>query len=217
MKTYIILIATVLSSVFAIGQTTQTYTFTIEGMTCDACANTATKTLQSAKNVESASVDFETKTATVTGNLTETEIKSILEENTNFEAFFEGETPLEPLSDEEKSELDISIIKGGDKLKFADYMTEGKITIFDFYADWCGPCRVFSPKVEHFIKNNPNVSLRKVDIVDWGSDLSGQLTKKYEMPALPFVLIFDAKGKLIGKVAGNHIDEVEAIIKANSK
>ncbi|MBL4624972.1 MAG: cation transporter [Flavobacteriales bacterium] len=217
MKTYIIVVAAVLSSVFSIGQTTQTYTFTIEGMTCGACANTATQTLQSIEGVDSASVDFDSKTATVIGYSSKKEIKAAIKDNTNFEAFFEGETMIKPLTEAEKQGLDIEVIKGGNKIKFKNHLTTGKITIFDFYADWCGPCRVFSPKLEHFIKDNPNVTLRKVDIVDWKSDLSKQLTKDYKMPALPFVLIFDENGKLLGKVEGNHIELVKSIVSPKTR
>jgi len=218
MKTYIIISAMVLGSLFAYGQSTQTFTFTVEGMTCDNCAQSLTKTLQKLEGVKTASVIFDTKTATVTASseITVEKIKAAVK-GSNFEALFEGESLSKPLTEEEKKGLDIEVIKGGNKIKIKEHLTEDKITIFDFYADWCGPCRVFSPKVERFIKNNPDVALRKVDIVAWKSELSKQLTKNYKMPSLPFVLIFDDDGKLLGKVEGNYIEQVEAIVKSSSR
>jgi len=96
-----------------------------------------------------------------------------------------------------------------------DHLSTGKITIFDFYADWCGPCRVFSPKLERLLVDHPKVALVKVDIVNWESSVSKQLTKEYQLPSLPFVLLFDDKGKLLGKVRGNFIEKVEAIVEKN--
>ncbi|MBL4656617.1 MAG: hypothetical protein JKX73_01360, partial [Flavobacteriales bacterium] len=59
--------------------------------------------------------------------------------------------------------------------------------------------------------------LVKADIVDWESALSKQLTQKFQFPSLPFVLVFNDKGKLLGKVHGNFIDKVEAIVEKNEK
>ena len=44
----------------------------------------------------------------------------------------------------------------------------GKLVLFDFYADWCGPCRQISPHLERLAQSDPDVVLVKVDIVDWG-------------------------------------------------
>ncbi len=215
MKNFLVIIILALTSVFVNAQTTQTYTFKIEGMSCDACANSATKTLQGIKGTDSVNVDFNSKTAVVVGSMTKGDIKKAMKEKTNFEVVFEGGLRVKPLTDAERAKLDIKTIKGGSKIKFTDYLADGKVTIFDFYADWCAPCRVFSPKVEQFIKNNPNIALRKVDIVSWKSELSKQLTKNFKMPSLPFTLIFSDKGKLLGKVEGNNIEEVKFTV--NSK
>jgi len=196
-----------------------TYEFSIEGMTCGNCANTATNVLKNVKGVKEATVDFETKKAKVVASnrLTEQQIKDAIKTKTNFEALFSGDELVKPLTEEEKKNTDIKTIKGGSKLNFKDQLTAGKITVFDFYADWCGPCRIYSPKAERMALKYPNVALKKADIVDWNSELSKQLTKEYKMPALPFTLIFDDKGNLLGKVEGNRIEEVEQIIIKNTK
>ena len=59
---------------------------------------------------------------------------------------------------------------------------------------------------------NDNLALRKADIVDWKSNLAKQLTKEYKLPALPFTLIFDDTGNLLGKVEGNDIEKVKEIV-----
>ena len=200
-------------SLMSYGQGENTYTFRIEGMTCDNCANTATRALSNMEGVVSANVVFDSKTATVVTNnsVTRKDLEQKIKE-INFEPLFDDQSLAPPLTDQEKEKLDIRVVKGGGKIKMKEYLTNGKVTIFDFYADWCGPCRVFSPKLERLMMNHPNLALVKVDIVDWNSTLSKQLTKDYQFPSLPFVLIFDDGGKLLGKVKGNFIEKVEAII-----
>ncbi|MBL4656707.1 MAG: thioredoxin family protein [Flavobacteriales bacterium] len=207
----------VLGSVLAFGHTTQTYTFMVQGMTCNGRVQGLTEALLKMEGVKSNAVDYGIKTGKVlaTNEVTFQTFK-VAVKGSNFEALSKYETLSKPLTKEERKELDIVVIKGGNKIKFKDHLAYGKITIFDFYADWCGPCRVFSPKVERLIKNNPNVALRKVDIVTWKSELSKQLIKDHLMPALPFIIIFDNRGKVIGKIAGNRIKHVESIVKHHS-
>lgn len=187
--------------------------FKVEGLSCEMCANAAKSALADIAGVDSAAVDFETKKAVVysDGSVSRNDIEEAISSK-NFEAVFSGEKLAKPLTEEQKENLDIETIKGGKKVSFTEHLSEGKVTIFDFYADWCGPCRLYSPKLENLLLEYPNVALRKVDVVDWKSDLAKQLTKEYKLPALPFTLIFNDQGELLGRVEGNNIEEVEAIV-----
>ena len=203
-----------ISTLASFGQTTKTFNLKIQGMTCQSCVNTAIQILKQVDGVDSVSVDLNSKQAIVIayGKMTEKDLKTALDTKTDFEALFAKETLPQPLTKKEKEELDIKTIKGGNKIKFTDHLAQGKITIFDFYADWCSPCKVFSPKVERLVLEQNMLALRKVDVVDWKSNLAKQLTKKYKLPSLPFTLIFDDKGSLLGKVEGNNIEKVKKII-----
>lgn len=195
------------------GQEKKVQEFKIEGLSCEICAKNAKKALAEIEGVDSATVDCKSKKAVVysSGAISQNKIENVVSSK-NFEAVFPGEKLVKPLSEEQKKELDIATIKGGEKIQFSKHLSEGKITIFDFYADWCGPCRLYSPKLERLLLENSNVALRKVDVVDWDSDLAKQLTKAYKLPALPFTLIFNDKAELIGRVEGNNIEEVDAIV-----
>ena len=39
-----------------------------------------------------------------------------------------------------------------------------KIVLVDFYATWCGPCKILSPIIEEIAKENENVKFVKIDI-----------------------------------------------------
>jgi thiol-disulfide isomerase/thioredoxin len=83
----------------------------------------------------------------------------------------------------------------------------------DFFADWCGPCHLLTPKLERLVLNHDKLALRKVDISNWESPAARQATAEFGMPGLPYVRIYDERGQLLGAVHGNHIDQVEHIVK----
>lgn len=187
--------------------------FKIEGLSCFRCANSAQNALNNIKGVDSAHVDFDSKKAIVyaSGDVNEEKVKTTISDM-NFQALFGEERLLKPLTEKERKRLDIKTIKGGKNINFSKHLSEDKLTIFDFYADWCGPCKVYSPKLENLLLTNKDIALRKVDLVNWDSNLARQLTKDYQLPSLPFTLIFNDKGELVGKVEGNNIGAVEAIL-----
>lgn len=53
-------------------------------------------------------------------------------------------------------------------------ISKDKVTIFDFWATWCGPCRIISPIFEQFSKNFPSIEFYKVD-VDAAQDISEEV------------------------------------------
>src|SRR5882724_11064503 len=73
----------------------------------------------------------------------------------------------------------------------------GKITIVDFYADWCGPCRRISPVLKRLAEENPNIVLQKVNI-----DKQRDLAKEYNVTAIPRIIIYDKQGGEVDTVIG---------------
>jgi thioredoxin 1 len=73
----------------------------------------------------------------------------------------------------------------------------GKITIVDFYADWCGPCRKMGPILEKIAEDNSSVVVQKVNV-----DKHPDLAKEYKATAIPRIIIYDKQGGEVDIVVG---------------
>ncbi len=85
----------------------------------------------------------------------------------------------------------------------------GKITIVDFYADWCGPCRHISPILDKIAEGNPNIALQKINI-----DKRRDLAKEYNVTAIPRIVIYDKNGGEVDTVVGANELRVRQAIEA---
>ena len=187
--------------------------FSVAGMSCAGCAQSATEALKKIRGVQTVTIDFASQDAVITA--TREIIREQIEEalgTLGFEARFPGDTILQPLSEEEKADLDIATASQGEAFELADHLAAGKITIFDYYADWCGPCHLLTPKLERLLLKYDELALRTVDISSWESDAAQQAN----LPGLPYVRIYGPQGKLLGSVQGNQIQEVEDVIQRNT-
>lgn len=85
-------------------------------------------------------------------------------------------------------------------IKTADFETEvlksDKTVLVDFWAVWCGPCRMLSPVVDQVAEENPNIKVCKVNV-----DEEQQLAVKYGVMSIPTLLVFKG-GELVEKSIG---------------
>ena len=75
-------------------------------------------------------------------------------------------------------------------------LEKNEITVIDFWAPWCGPCRVLGPIVDKVAMSNKDVLIGKVN-VDENSDLS----QEYGVRGIP-TLVFLKDGKVSEKLVG---------------
>ena len=80
--------------------------------------------------------------------------------------------------------------------------------LLDFYADWCGPCKMLSPELEIFAKNNTDVNIYKINV-----DNNPDIARSYGIMTIPTLVLYK-NGELIKKSSGFMIsDDLENWIK----
>ena len=106
--------------------------------------------------------------------------------------------------------LDVELISRGQPVDLRSHLTSGKVTVFDFYADWCGPCRQVAAAMNAIMKEEPRIALRKIDVIDWDTPVARQHLKR--VPQLPFVVVYGPDGKLLAKLSGLKLEKLKAAI-----
>ena len=103
---------------------------------------------------------------------------------------------------------EIEVIGHGNQVDISKHLSLGNVTIVDFYADWCGPCRMISPTLEKMAQTDPEVAVRKIDIIEWGTPV----VKQFNIHAIPQVNVYDRAGKLVGTVVGVDVNKVQRLV-----
>ena len=189
--------------------------FKVIGIDCSACAKPVVNAISSVEGVKDVQLDWRNATARVDvpDGFDRTRIRRALN-NAGFEVAFPGErvTAMEPLPDEVVRKLDISSDSGTSHININNLLAPGKITIVDFYADWCGPCHVLENRLQHYMQDKPAIALRRVNIGKWDNEAAKQATREFRAEALPYIRVYDASGKFVTAVTGGMWDEVLAAI-----
>ena len=87
----------------------------------------------------------------------------------------------------------------------------GKYTVFDVYADWCGPCREVDERLRAIVAARSDVAVRKLNVVEFGSPLGKELGSRLE--ALPYVIVFTPSGKRVD-IAGVDMAKLDKALAA---
>lgn len=77
-----------------------------------------------------------------------------------------------------------------------EVLKSDKTVLVDFWASWCGPCKMLSPIVDEIAEENSSIKVGKVNV-----DEEGDLAGKYNIMSIPTLLIFK-DGKLVNQSVG---------------
>jgi thiol-disulfide isomerase/thioredoxin len=102
----------------------------------------------------------------------------------------------------------VEVISHGAQVDINQHLALGNVTVVDFYADWCGPCRRLSPNLEQMATSDPQVALRKIDIVNWRTPV----VQQFNIHSIPQVNVYNRRGQLVGTVNGADFDEVKRYV-----
>ncbi|PTM04876.1 MAG: thioredoxin [Bacteroidetes bacterium] len=81
-----------------------------------------------------------------------------------------------------------------------------KPAIIDFYADWCGPCKMVAPILEELSDENPDVTIYKVD-----TEVEQELSAVFQIRSIPSILFIPKDGQPMmqaGALPKNALQEI---------
>jgi thioredoxin 1 len=81
------------------------------------------------------------------------------------------------------------------------------VSLKDFYADWCGPCKTQDPILEEVLEDYPEVSFEKVNV-----DEEQDVANEYQVRSLPTVVVENDDGIVDRFVGVTQRDEIEAAL-----
>jgi thioredoxin 1 len=89
----------------------------------------------------------------------------------------------------------MSVIKVNQS-NFDEILASEKPVLLDFYADWCGPCRMVAPVVEEIALEHPEYVVGKINV-----DESPELAQKYGVFSIPTLAVVK-EGRVAGRMTG---------------
>lgn len=83
-----------------------------------------------------------------------------------------------------------------DKNNFESVKNSDKPVLLDFYADWCGPCRMVSPLVDKIAEENPQYVVGKINVDD-----EPDLASAFGVSSIPMLVVMK-DGKIVNQSVG---------------
>jgi len=97
----------------------------------------------------------------------------------------------------------MSVLKITNKNFEEEVLNSDKPVIIDFYADWCGPCKMMSPIIDSIAEENQELKVGKINV-----DEAQELAVKYNIMSIPTIIIFkngNEHKKIIGVTSKENI------------
>lgn len=91
---------------------------------------------------------------------------------------------------------------------FHELINQNTPTLVDFYADWCGPCKMMPPILDEVKKNlGSGVHILKVDV-----DKNQKAARKYKIQSIPTLMLFKNGKVMWTKVGVPQASEIKAAV-----
>ncbi|WP_347560075.1 thioredoxin [Clostridium sp. AF32-12BH] len=109
---------------------------------------------------------------------------------------------------EEKEELYYMERKFTSENFEAEVLKSEKPVLVDFYADWCGPCKMMAPAVEELANEQDDVIVGKLNV-----DFAPELARTYKVFSIPTLILFKNGEAVEKRVGVQSKTELEMLIK----
>jgi copper chaperone CopZ len=188
--------------------------FSVQGADCATCADKIKDELKRTKGV--AKVEFDKQKVELTVKLDDGVADEVVTDavaRAGFQAVVgAGQGKYVPQADYPPGADVATLSKGGEGVgPLPKLRVPAKYTVFDVYADWCGPCRTVDERLRAIVAARADVAVRKLNVVEFESPLARELGARLE--ALPYVIVFTPSGKRID-IAGADMGKLDKALAA---
>lgn len=79
---------------------------------------------------------------------------------------------------------------------YEEVMNSDKPVLLDFWATWCGPCRMIAPVIEEIAEENSNIKVGKINV-----DEQPELANRFQIVSIPTLVVMK-EGKIVNHAMG---------------
>ena len=192
----VLVLVSILAAAPAAARAEATRIYSLRGADCESCADKVRAELRKVKGVKK--VDFDRQKVEITVRLDEAvadaDVLAAVERVGLKAVAGAGHGSYLP-AEKYPAGADIQVLSrdGSAVGKLEKLRVPDKYTVFDVYAEWCGPCRFVDARLRELIAGRKDLAVRKLNVVDFDSPLAKELGPRIE--ALPYVIVFDPAGR----------------------
>ena len=190
----------------------------LQDITCQSCGAAVAKLLKRKRGVEAAQFDRDSVEVEVRYDPSSIEPTDLTKavRKAGYDSVVGAGRGSYAAAEEFAAGLDVEwISRAGEEVDLEAHVVPGKVTVFDFYAVWCGPCREVDEEMHTILKASSSVALRKINVVDWSSPVAEEYLQR--VGGLPYVVVYGNDGRRVEAIEGLNLKRLRRAIEKGHK